>query len=60
MTHDRDYYRCLPTELLLDTARREGINPELAIVAFERLAEGLSEGLSEGSQGNFQLKELSW
>lgn len=34
---DRDYYRCLSTEALLDMARSEGINTEMAIVMAERL-----------------------
>ena len=38
VTHDRDYYRALSSFELVDLARDEGINPELAIAAVERLA----------------------
>lgn len=59
MTHDRDYYRCLHTDDLVDAARREGLNPEMAIAITERLAEVLVEVLAAdgaaGGRGNFQF-----
>ncbi|HET8666845.1 MAG TPA: hypothetical protein VFM10_02625 [Terriglobales bacterium] len=39
MTHDRDYYRSLRDVVLVDAARREGINPEMAVALAERLAD---------------------
>lgn len=39
MTHDRDYYRSLSDVVLVDAARREGVNPEMAIALAERLAD---------------------
>lgn len=34
---DRDYYRCLDTEALLQTARDGGIDEDIAVVLAERL-----------------------
>lgn len=53
MMHDRDYYRCLHTDELVETARREGLNPELAIAITERLAEQTSVCGAVGGRGNF-------
>lgn len=55
MTHDRDYYRCLHTDDLVETARREGLNPEMAIAITERLAEVLAVDGAAGGRGNFQF-----
>lgn len=59
MTHDRDYYRCLHTDDLVETARREGLNPEMAIAITERLAERLAEVstiyVAVGGRGNFHF-----
>ena len=38
MQHDRSYYRALGTKALINEAREEGINPEMAIAIAERLA----------------------
>lgn len=35
---DRDYYRSLSNAALAAAAREEGINPEMAIAAVERIA----------------------
>lgn len=55
MTHDRDYYRCLHTDDLVDAARREGLNPEMAIAITERLAEVLAVDGAAGGRGNFHF-----
>lgn len=35
---DRDYYRSMPTRVLLILAAEEGLNPEMAIAIAEELA----------------------
>lgn len=55
MTHDRDYYRCLLTDDLVDAARREGLNPEMAIAIAERLAKVSAIYGAVGGRGNFQF-----
>lgn len=53
MQHDRDYYRSLGDVVLVDAARREGINPEMAIA----LAERLSAKLYQPLQGCFTFNQ---
>lgn len=55
MMHDRDYYRCLHTDDLVETARREGLNPEMAIAITERLAERVAVYGAAGGRGNFHF-----
>lgn len=55
MSRDRCDYRAMSTRELVEIARREGLDKELAIAAVERLARDYS--YTDGGEGNFHWTE---
>lgn len=49
---DRDYYRCIDTDSLLELARERGIDPDMAVVFAERL-QGVAPGETTGGRYTF-------